>query len=129
MTTPGLVSVTLGGTVHVKAVCNCNGSAFQRLAERIHSTGSTTAHEVFKAAQEVGFGCSKCLFVIGPNVVMRAAECAETPAAYLTTFEHPTYHPGVGDRARSCLAIVSLGLGHLKHKQGATSNDISQGEA
>jgi NAD(P)H-nitrite reductase large subunit len=108
MTTPGLVSITVGGIVQYKAVCSCNGLAFGDLAERIRRGACCTAHEVFEAAQEVGFGCSKCLVVIGPNIVVRAKECPETPPRYLTTFEHPGYHPGIQDATISCAAIVAL---------------------
>lgn len=95
MSTQGIVSiVALDGKTLIKAIAGDNGFRAPELAERIREERLTTAEQVYKAAQELRFGCDDCLIVMdeqGEEGHERALE--ELHERYRITFSTPWFNP------------------------------------
>lgn len=95
MSTQGIVSIVgPDGKTLIKAIAGDNGSRAGELAERIREQRLVTAEQVYKAAQELRFGCDDCLIVMdeqGEEGHESALE--ELHERYRITFSTPWFNP------------------------------------
>lgn len=97
MSTQGIVSIVSNGKTLIKAIAGDNGFQAPLLAERIRKERLVTARQVYKAAQELRFGCDDCLIVmdewgeVGHEDALDGLH--EHQPLYRQTFDKPEFNP------------------------------------
>jgi hypothetical protein len=91
--TQGVVSILLGGRVHMKIIAGCNGMNAERVAKEIRRLkrvpGIAEAHEI---AKRLNFGAPESLVIVTESDIRFDGE--ETlDNRYRDTFDRPEFNP------------------------------------
>lgn len=91
--TQGIVSVVKNGEVILKIVAGSDGMNAGKLAPEIKKRNAVLSlEELHSLAIEVGFGCEKCLVVLGKESDFHMTE-DDLPPLYRKTFSDPKFNP------------------------------------
>lgn len=115
MGTQGVVSIRQGGEMAMKLVCDCNGMAARTLADAIRSLGQVPVFlEAPRMAQDAHYGCSGCLVVVTPIMVVVDTDAFKDYDAldgfkrYLETFDDPNFNPRWASGIAAYVEIVDF---------------------
>ena len=108
MATQGIVSITDGGKVILKAVAGCDGYNASKLVAKIKTKNLRSAMEVYDAAVEVGFGCSDDLVVMTRRKTLYRGE-GKIPKRYRATFADPKFNPRWVHGTASHTEVIEIG--------------------
>jgi len=103
MATQGIVSIVDGDKVLLKVVAGCDGYNAKTLARRLFEMWPISPTAAYGLAEEVGFGCDHCRFVIteysilGLNDTHQVRNVEEDKdedfSLYRETFQKPRFNP------------------------------------